>query len=261
MIKIDKLFASYNKKIATSNISLDIDKGSVTTIIGPNGCGKSTLLKCISRNLPTDCGEITILGKNLNRYKTKELAKIMALLPQNSSAPVDFTVSDLVSFGRYPFVKLGGGLKQEDLEVIDWALEKTDMLNFKTRRISNLSGGERQRAWVAMALAQKPQIMLLDEPTTFLDLSHQFEVLELIKDINRNTGMTIIMVLHDVNQAAKYSDNIVVMDSGKIQCYGKPEETITKKTMENVFKLQGNFIKNGKYSHFIPGKSLRSSQC
>lgn len=257
MIKVKSLDVNYDKKEALKSVNIDIQEGSITTIIGPNGCGKSTLLKAISRNLKYRNGSIKIHGKDLKNIKTRELAKSMALLPQSPSIPMDFTVRELVSFGRYPFVSFGKRLSLKDKDVINWALEKTDMKGYMCRRVSTLSGGERQRAWIAMALAQEPKILLLDEPTTYLDISHQFEILELIKEINSKMGMTVVMVLHDINHASRYSDEIIILKNGEFQKQGHPNLTINKNTMQDVFNLTGEFHNSGEYIHFIPNKSYR----
>lgn len=257
MIEVKNISVLYDKKIALNGINLSIKEGAITTIIGPNGCGKSTLLKCISKNLNYQSGSISIYGKDLKKIRTKELSKSMALLPQTTTVPLDFTVKELVGFGRFPFVKFGRRFSKEDYRVMDWALEKTDMKGYKCRRVSTLSGGERQRVWIAMALAQEPEILLLDEPTTYLDIAHQFEVLELVKEINRKTEMTIVMVLHDINHAARYSDEVVVLNNGKVFKQGAPSKTVNEGTMEMVFSLKGKFLKESEYPHFVPEKSYR----
>ncbi len=257
MIKVRDLEVKYDKKVALKNINIDINEGEITTIIGPNGCGKSTLLKALSRNLKYSSGSIEIHDKDLKKIKIRELAKSMALLPQAPSVPYDISVKELVSYGRYPFIGFGKRLNRKDYEVIDWALEKCDMKGYKCRKVATLSGGERQRVWIAMALAQEPKILLLDEPTTYLDISHQFEVLELIKEINRKTETTILMVLHDINQAAKYSSDIVILKKAELIGQGAPEKTITSQTMEEVFNLKGKFLENSHYPHFIPEMSYR----
>lgn len=255
MINIEHLHVSYDRKEVLSDVSLSIKEHSITTIIGPNGCGKSTLLKAISKNLDYKKGLITLRGKDVKKISIKEFSKTLALLPQNPQVPGDFSVKELLSFGRYPFIKFGGRMSPNDYKIVDWALDKTDMKGYKCRRVKTLSGGERQRAWIAMALAQEPKILLLDEPTTYLDIAHQFEVLELIKEINIKMNMTIIMVLHDINHAARYSDDIIVMKEGRLIKHGDVADTINKDTMEEVFSLSGEFLEYGDYPHFIPEKS------
>lgn len=257
MININNLQVNYDKKIALKDINIVIKEGAITTIIGPNGCGKSTLLKAISKNIKYKNGKIDINGRDTKSIKSRELAKIMALLPQNTSVPMDFTVKELISLGRFPHIPFGKRLTLNDYKIMDWALDKTDMKGFKCRRVSTLSGGERQRVWVAMALAQQPQILLLDEPTTYLDIAHQFEILELIQEINKKMNMTIVMVLHDINHAARYSDEIIVLKDGGMITKGTPNKIINQDIMRQVFSLKGEFIKTGSYPHFIPEKSYR----
>lgn len=256
MIKIENIHVGYDKHMVIKGVNVELES-EITTIIGPNGCGKSTLLKAMSKNLKYTSGEVYIDKANLKSMQTKQLAKKLAMLPQNPKAPSDFTVFDLVSYGRYPFLSFTGKLKKIDYQVIEWALEKTDITDLKNRIVSSLSGGERQRAWIAMALAQQPKILLLDEPTTHLDIAHQFEILELIKEIQINTGMMIIMVLHDINQAARYSDQIVVMKEGEIIGKGKPVEIIHQDMMKKVFRLEGEFFHHKEYPYFVPEKSAK----
>ncbi len=255
MIKVEHLYINYDRIEALKDINLSIKEQSITTIIGPNGCGKSTLLKAISKNLTYKKGMITMDGINIKKITSKQFSKSLALLPQNPQVPDDFTVKELLSFGRYPYIKFARRMSPNDHKVVNWALKKTDMKGFKCRRLKSLSGGERQRAWIAMALAQEPNILLLDEPTTYLDIAHQFEVLELIKEINKKMKMTIIMVLHDINHAARYSDDVIVMKKGKVVKHGPVLETINQDMMEDVFELTGKFIDYGDYPHFIPEKS------
>lgn len=257
MIKIRDLKVQYDKKVVIENLSLTIAEKKITTIIGPNGCGKSTLLKAISKNLSIAGGDVIIEGKPLKSYPTKGLAKAMAMLPQGPKVPSDVSVSELVGFGRYPFVPFGRRFQKEDYAMVNWALDKTDMRRLRCRKVNSLSGGERQRAWIAMALAQEPRILLLDEPTTYLDIAHQFETLELIKEIGHKTDMTIVMVLHDINQAARYSDEVIVLKEGHLMAQGTPEEVIHEGTMREVFSLEGDFFIHGSYPHFVPvGRSL-----
>lgn len=257
MIRVENLSVAYDKKVAIKNISLTIKKNQITTIIGPNGCGKSTLLKAISKNLKYQEGQIVIEGKDLKKYKAKELAKVLAILPQSPIVPSDFSVSELVGFGRYPFIPFGQRFSQKDYDIINWALDKTDMHGFRCRKVAKLSGGERQRAWIAMALAQEPEILLLDEPTTYLDIAHQFEVLELIREIGAKMSMTIVMVLHDINQAARYSDEVIIMNHGELVEQGPPKDVINERTMRDVFSLRGEFFEHNDYPHFIPVESHR----
>lgn len=256
MINITNLSVAYDKKVIINGLSTSIQEGQITTIVGPNGCGKSTLLKAISKNLSYSTGDIAINNKSLNKISTKKLAKTLAILPQAPKVPDSFTVKELVAFGRYPFIPFGRRMNKKDYDIINWALEKTDMVGYKCRRVNTLSGGERQRAWIAMALTQQPKILLLDEPTTYLDIGHQYEVLELVREIGHKLDMTIVMVLHDINQAITYSDQVIVMEKGKIVCKDSAELALNETTMSTVFGLEGEFIghKSGKY--FIPNKKV-----
>lgn len=237
MLRTNSVTINYGKNNIIDNLSLNIKKGSINTLIGTNGCGKSTLLKALSRNLKPKYGDVYLNGNSIFQMDTKLLAKEMSILPQSPNAPDDFTVFDLVSYGRYPHLDWTAKLRKEDIDIINWAIELTKMEHLKDRQVTTLSGGERQRAWIAMALCQKPNILLLDEPTTYLDINHQFEVLELVKKLNHTMKLTIVMVLHDLNQAARYSDKIIVIKDGDIYKQGNPKSIITKEILHDVFNL------------------------
>ena len=228
----------YQQNVIISTMDVQIPKGKITSIIGPNGCGKSTLLKALSRMLPIKSGEIVLDGKRISEMHTGEIAKKMAILPQAPQAPAGLTVSELVAYGRYPHQKGFGKLHKEDRQIIHWALEITHMEEFADRNIEALSGGQRQRAWIAMALAQDTPVILLDEPTTYLDMAHQLEVLELLEDLNRKQKKTIALVIHDLNLAARFSDWMIAMRKGKMMYKGTPEEIMTEKMMADVFSLK-----------------------
>ena len=204
-LEIRDLCAGYSGKRVLDSISLLVEKGEILTLIGPNGCGKSTLLKTIGRILRPQSGCVLLDGKAVHSMNTAALAKQMALLPQTHSAPEDLTIEQLVRYGRFPHRKGFGGLCPHDCEVVENVLAMTRLDVLRNRLLSTLSGGERQRAWIAMTLAQEPEVLLLDEPTTFLDVCCQFEVLELIRMLNRKLNLTILMVLHDLNLAARCS--------------------------------------------------------
>lgn len=231
------LSISYGEKVIVDNLNIEIPKGKITTIIGPNGCGKSTTLKSISRILKPKTGSIYISGKEIYELSTKEIAKQMAILPQTPQAPGRITVRELVSYGRFPHKKGFGSLKNEDKNIINWALKATNMDEYKNVSIGELSGGQRQRVWIAMALAQQTELILLDEPTTYLDLSHQLEILTLLQELNIKEKRTIVMVLHDLNLASRFSDYIISMRNGKVITSGSPKEVMTKKTLKNVFNI------------------------
>ena len=227
----------YGEKLIVNDLNLEIPDGKVTSIIGPNGCGKSTLLKALSRILNVQTGEVLLDGKNLHSTSTKEIAKKIAILPQSPDVADGLTVGELVSYGRFPHQKGFGRLSKQDKEEIEWALNVTGTHDFKYRAINDLSGGQRQRVWIAMALAQKTDIIFLDEPTTYLDISHQLEILELVQELNREQGCTIIMVLHDINQAIRFSDHLIAMKAGEIVAQGQTEEVLTNEILEEVFNI------------------------
>lgn len=245
-INAENLTISYEQKTIIKELNINIPKGKITTIIGPNGCGKSTLLKALGYLLKPKKGSIYLDGEDIQRLSTKEVAKKMAILPQSPQAPSGLTVGELVTYGRFPHQKGFGKLKKEDKEIINWALEVTKTLEFETTAVDNLSGGQRQRVWIAMALAQGTELILLDEPTTYLDLAYQLEVLELLYDLNKNQKKTIVMVLHDLNLASRFADYMVAIRSGKIISHGSPEEIMTPKMLKEVFNIDANIVKEPK---------------
>ncbi|MEI7025798.1 ABC transporter ATP-binding protein [Paenibacillus sp. y28] len=235
-MEIKQITFSYDKKTdQLKSVSSEIQPGKVTAIIGPNGCGKSTLLGVMSSNYVPRSGQVILDGKAINTYKPKELAKKLAVVHQHNDAPSDMTVEKLTSYGRLPHSSLFAQNGEEDEKAIDWALSCTNLEGKRTVTIDQLSGGERQRVWIAMALAQKTPILFLDEPTTFLDIYYQIEILELVKRLNETYGLTIVMVLHDINQAIRYSDQIIVMKSGEIVMKGEPHEVITEQTVKAIY--------------------------
>lgn len=242
MIKTENIYFQYGKRKILKDVNVHLVAGKVNIIIGPNGCGKSTLLKVVSRCLKPRKGKVLYKNNDLFTYNTKLLAKEIALLPQNPKVPDDFSVNDMVSFGRFPYTNWTGKLSETDYNVINWAIKSTNLNELAYRNICTLSGGERQRAYIAMALAQQPKVLLLDEPTTFLDISHQFEVLELIRKLNEENNITTVMVLHDINHAMQYGDYIVAMKEGRIICQGNKEDIITKDIIEEVFHVDVKFV-------------------
>lgn len=236
-ILVEHVDVGYEKTKIVRDVSLSFKEGEITTIIGPNGCGKSTLLKAMTRIIPYSNGSIYLDGAAIANYKTKELAKRLAILPQIAENPAGLTVGELVSYGRFPHQSGFSKLTNEDYEIIDWALEVTNTLDYKYREVDTLSGGQRQRVWIAMALAQKTDIIFLDEPTTYLDISHQLEILELITQLNQEQGCTIVMVLHDINQAVRFSDHLITMKNGDIVADGSTENVLTKDILEKVFNI------------------------
>lgn len=237
----DRLSVRFGEKKIIDNLSLAIEQGKILSIVGPNGSGKSTLLKALSRSLKPANGSVLLDGKDIRGFTAKKLACELAILHQSSRAPEDLTVRDLVEYGRFSHQHWWKG-SEEDNSIVVWALEQTGLTKLAARRVNTLSGGEQQRAWIAMALAQQPRILLLDEPTTYLDICHQFELLDLITRLNREQGITIIMVLHDMNYAAKYSDCIAVLREGKIFASGHPHEVINADLLREVFKVEGHIF-------------------
>lgn len=233
----DGLNIGYSERLIVKDLSVQIPDKKITTIIGPNGCGKSTLLKAITRIISHQSGTVILDGENISKENTKILARKMAILPQTPESASGLTVSELVSYGRFPYQKGFGRLTKKDYEVIDWALEVTGTKEFKFRPVDALSGGQRQRVWIAMALAQETDIIFLDEPTTYLDMAHQLEVLELLQKLNEEQERTIVMVLHDLNQAARFADHIVALKDGEIVKSGSYEEVITQDVLRKVFNI------------------------
>lgn len=227
----------YGERLIVKDLSVCIPDKKITTIIGPNGCGKSTLLKAITRIISLQSGDVVLDGKSISKEQTKKLAKKMAILPQTPESAAGLTVVELVSYGRFPHQKGFGRLTKKDYEIIQWALEVTGTADYKFRPVDSLSGGQRQRVWIAMALAQETEIIFLDEPTTYLDMAHQLEVLELLQTLNAEQERTIVMVLHDLNQAARFADYIIALKDGEIVKAGTCEEVISRGVLKEVFHI------------------------
>ncbi len=241
-IQVNHLKVGYEQIDVIDDISILIPDQKITTIIGPNGCGKSTLLKAMTRVIPHEKGNVLLDGESIFSMDTKELAKQMAILPQTPDNPMGITVAELVSYGRYPYQKGFGRLTQEDYETIDWALKLTDTMDYKFREVNTLSGGQRQRVWIAMALAQKTKVIFLDEPTTYLDIAHQLEILKLLQTLNQEQGYTIVMVLHDINQAIRFSDYLITMKDGDLVKQGSVEELINREMLAEIFSIDADII-------------------
>jgi iron complex transport system ATP-binding protein len=236
------LAVGYLERQVIDGLSLNIRQGQITALVGPNGSGKSTLLKTLARLLKPASGTVLLDGKAIHTLSTTQVARQMAILPQGPGAPPGLTVRELVEQGRYPHVGALRMLGRQDHEAIQQALVLTNMTDFIHRPLDNLSGGERQRAWIALTLAQDTPTLLLDEPTTFLDIGHQLEVLELVQRLNRERGMTIVLVLHDLNQAARYADRMVVLNQGAMVADGAPRDVLTVPLLADVFGVQVNII-------------------
>jgi len=233
----ENLALAYDSNLIISGLNLTIPAGKITALVGPNGCGKSTLLRGLARLLNPKHGHVYLDGKAIHTVPTKELATQIGILPQSPVAPEGLTVHELVAQGRYPHQSWFQQWSQADEATTQQAMEITNIVKFADRPLDTLSGGQRQRAWIAMALAQETEILLLDEPTTFLDLSYQIEVLDLLHELNE-TGRTIIMVLHDLNQACRYAHNIVAMREGQICVQGEPHDVMTEAMVADVFRVQ-----------------------
>ncbi|WP_315168074.1 ABC transporter ATP-binding protein [Metaclostridioides mangenotii] len=236
------LSISYGENLIVDNLSIEIPKGEITVIIGPNGCGKSTTLKTIARMLKPTNGNIYLLGNDIEKIPTKEIAKQMSILPQTPKAPEGLTVTELVAYGRFPHQKGFGKLLKEDKDIIDWSIKATNVEEFKDKQIGSLSGGQTQRVWIAMALAQQSELILLDEPTTYLDLAHQLEILELLQKLNQEQQRTIVMVLHDLNLSSRFADYMIAVRSGNVVCSGTPFEVMTKENLKSVFNIDAEII-------------------
>jgi iron complex transport system ATP-binding protein len=221
------------------DLVLDVPQGEIVTLVGPNGSGKSTILRSLARLMTPEHGAVYLDGKALHRMSTRKVAQTLAILPQDPVAPEDLTVRDLVARGRFARQAWWRAANRRDREIVDWALESTGLMRFQERRLTTLSGGERQRAWIALALAQEPRILLLDEPTTYLDISHQLDVMVLLQKLNRETHLSIVMVLHDLNQAARFSHRLVVLHQGEIYAAGTPGEVMTDAMLREVFEVEG----------------------
>lgn len=230
----------YESVVVAEDLSIDIPDGRVSVLIGPNGSGKSTLLRALARLLKPRCGEIVLDGEAIHSLSTKEVARRLAILPQVLVTPESITVEDLVWFGRHPYRRSLVAPNPEDRAAVEWALEATNTAPLRQEPVDQLSGGQRQRAWIALALAQGTDLVLLDEPTTFLDIAYQLEVLDLLSELNRTSGKTIVMVLHDINLAAEYADYVFVMSEGCLLGEGPPEEILTVATMRRVFGIDAH---------------------
>ncbi|AGF71641.1 ABC transporter ATP-binding protein [Corynebacterium halotolerans] len=233
---------AYGDRRVIEDLSVELVPGAVTSIVGPNGCGKSTLLRALSRLLKPSGGQVLLDGRALAEYPTKKLARTLGLLPQTPVAPDGIVVADLVGRGRTPHQGLLGRWSTRDHEIVAEALAATGTTELAERSVDELSGGQRQRVWIAMALAQDTDILLLDEPTTYLDVAHQLEVLDLLTDLNASRGTTVVMVLHDLNLAARYSDQLVAMHAGTVHTVGTPEQVVTEATMKEVFDIDSRVL-------------------
>lgn len=239
-LSVHHLTAGYAERPVLTDIELNITPGQTTVIVGANACGKSTLLRTLSRLLTPSHGEVLLDGKSIHRLPARKLARQLGLLSQSPITPEGITVLDLVSRGRHPHQGLFHRWNDEDESAVAAALQATDTIALADRPVDELSGGQRQRVWIAMALAQQTEILLLDEPTTFLDIHHQIEVLDLLTDLNHDRGTTIVMVLHELNLAARYADELIAMSAGSIYARGTAQEVLTPQMVKDVFGLESH---------------------
>ena len=258
-IRVKRLSVAYENNLIIEDMNLSIPKGEISIIIGANGCGKSTLLKSIARVIKAKSGDIFINNKDIKKQKEKAIAKEVAFLPQGPICPNGITVRELVAYGRFPHQKMIGGLTIHDKEIIDWAIKETGLTEFREREVDSLSGGQRQRAWIAMVLAQETEIIMLDEPTTYLDMSYQLEVLEVLERLNKEKKITIVIVLHELNNACRFAQNIIGLKKGKIVCEGKPLEVINKGNLKEIYGIDANIqmIENKNYPICVDYELIR----
>lgn len=247
-LKATELQIGYGDHVVVEDMDVNIQRDKITTIIGPNGSGKSTILKAITRLIRYQKGSVVLNGRDILEMKPKDLAKTIGVLPQIHTAPSDFRVKELVGYGRMPHQKMFAGKCAEDERIIQWAMEVTGTWQFRDKSIYEISGGESQRVWIATVLAQKPEILFLDEPTTYLDISHQLETMQLVRKLNRETGIGVVMVLHDLSQALEVSDHILVIKDGRKYSEGTPEEVITARMMRDVYNVDCQIV-------HLPGRS------
>ena len=242
LLTVDHITKVYTQRELFHDASFYLQDGEKVGIIGINGTGKSTLLKVISRILPAKRGEVRIDGMDIRKEKAEHIAKKVAVLPQTPTCPDAITVRELVSYGRFPYRKAIGGMSRHDIEQVDWALEKTGLTEISGRLVTELSGGQRQRAWIAMTLAQETEMILLDEPTTYLDMAYQLDVLQLLERMNREKQLTIVMVLHDLNEACRFADHIIGLKNGKVVCEGRPADVITRENIREIYGIDAKLV-------------------
>lgn len=243
MLETQNLSVAYGKHTIIPNLSVSIPKGKITALIGPNGCGKSTLLKTLVRINKPVSGEVMFEGEPLSSYGDKVLARSLSLLPQILVSPEGITVRKLVEYGRSPYVSHWGKLGKEDQVIVEQAMHDTGVFEFADQPVESLSGGQRQRVWIAMVMAQDTEVVMLDEPTTYLDMSHQVELMKLMQQMN-SKGKTVVVVLHDLNQASRYCDHLVVLEKGQLVAQGTPDEVFTETLLKRVFDLKARVFRD-----------------
>ncbi len=256
MLRIEDVSLSYGDKPVVQNLSLRVKKGQVVSIIGPNASGKSTILKSIAGIIKPVSGKIFIEEKDISKMDSKKLAQKVSILLQQNKTLDDMSIEELVYFGRYPHKKWFEGFEVSDKKIIEEVMKLTNTFALRDKTLETLSGGERQRAWIAMALAQEPDILLFDEPTTYLDLAHQIEFLELVNRLNKETGVTVVLVLHDLNQAARYGNYLFAMKEGKIFAQGNPEEVLNPQNILSIYNIEAKIFNAAGYPVVIPERRL-----
>lgn len=247
ILEVEKIEFGYNENLVLKGIDFSIERGKFISIIGPNGSGKSTLLKTLNNLFKPTCGSIKIDGINISSFKKRDLAKEIALVPQDTNIDYDFSVEDIVLMGRHPYKKRFERENDEDYRIARDSMELTNTIKFSKKSVREISGGERQRVIIAKALAQNPRIILLDEPTSNLDINHQIDILNLLKKLNKERSTTVVLVIHDINLAARYSDEIILVNHGKILSKGRPEEVINLKNIEETYNMKVA-IESNKYT-------------
>ncbi|MBC1520487.1 ABC transporter ATP-binding protein [Listeria aquatica] len=238
----ENLQIAYDKRIIVESLNIEIPKGQITALVGANGSGKSTILKTMARLIKPSKGAVFLDGKKIHQEPTKQIAKELAILPQNPSAPDGLTIEELILYGRSPHQTGFKSRSKVDNEMIHWALKMTNLLDLKERPLDQLSGGQRQRAWIAMALAQDTEIVFLDEPTTFLDMTHQLDVMNILKELNQVEQKTIVMVVHDLNHASRYATHMIAIKDGQVAASGAPVDVMTEETLEAVFNVKADIV-------------------
>jgi len=238
----ERVTLAYDEGAVVRELSVEVPPGRITSVVGPNGCGKSTLLRALARLMKPRGGAVYLDGAAISELSTREVAKRLGILPQDPQAPEGLTVRELAAQGRYPHQSWLRQWSKEDERAVEKALETTGVAEFADRPLETLSGGQKQRAWISMALAQETETLLLDEPTTFLDMAHQLEVLQLLTRLNREEGRTILMVLHDLNNAARYSHHMIALSDGKVFEAGPPQEVVTPELLREVFGVEADIV-------------------
>ena len=243
-LETKSLSLGYGEKLIVEELDLAVPRGQMTAIVGANGSGKSTILRGLARVLKAHAGSVVLDGKDIHHHRSRAVARIITLLPQAPRVPPGMTVHTLVSLGRYPHTSRWGGLSAGDREAVQWAMERLGIEDLADRPIHALSGGQAQMAWIAMALAQQTDYLLLDEPTTYLDVAHQIELLDRLKGLNRDDGKTIVMVLHDLNLAARFSTHMVAVAGGRVLCQGPPWQIMTPQVLLSAFGIEATILKD-----------------